>query len=383
VESLQLILILLLTRPLSILCHELGHAIPTLLLTRQKVTVYLGSYGDPTKSLKLPIGKLEIWFRYNVLSWKGGLCVPSAQVISIKKQIIYVACGPLASLVLAAIVGLYVFSFHDYDPFKLFLLIFMCSAAFDFLFNIIPRHAPIRLNNGTITYNDGHKLRRLIRYQRLPPAYLQAFDLFNNNQFRQAAPLFETILYKAIEDEYIYRLAIASNLWIGQYSKALALSELLEKKYTLDSNDYCNIGLAKGHMGLKEEGLKAFNTSLALNPGNYYTLDNKAYLLITLDKSQEALAYAEKAIALNPDYAYHYSTRGLAYIQLGHKEAGLSDLHRSLELELNHSYGFRNLGIYHLKEGNKQEALQYLLKAKESNPDTHLLDELIEKASAQ
>jgi len=56
---LSLILLVLLTRPLTVIFHELGHAIPAILLTKEKVTVYIGSYGDPKKSLRIKIGLLD------------------------------------------------------------------------------------------------------------------------------------------------------------------------------------------------------------------------------------------------------------------------------------------------------------------------------------
>ncbi len=46
--------------PITVLLHELGHAIPALILTRQKVSIYIGSYGDPDKSLHFRIGLLEL-----------------------------------------------------------------------------------------------------------------------------------------------------------------------------------------------------------------------------------------------------------------------------------------------------------------------------------
>jgi len=55
--------LVLLTRQLSVFFHELGHAIPALVLTKEKVTIYIGSFGDPNKSLKIPIVPLTIFFR--------------------------------------------------------------------------------------------------------------------------------------------------------------------------------------------------------------------------------------------------------------------------------------------------------------------------------
>ena len=87
-------------RPITVLFHELGHAIPAVLLTGEKVKVYIGSYGDPGKSLNFSMGKLSFWIRYDPLTWRGGLCVPTAKTVSFNRQIVYIICGPLHLLIL-------------------------------------------------------------------------------------------------------------------------------------------------------------------------------------------------------------------------------------------------------------------------------------------
>src|SRR5579859_2563186 len=92
---------LLITRPFTVLFHELGHAIPAILLSKEKVTIYVGSYGDPAKSFRVNIGLLEVWFRYNPFKWRSGLTIPSAKGISLDKKIIYTLMGPVASFAIA------------------------------------------------------------------------------------------------------------------------------------------------------------------------------------------------------------------------------------------------------------------------------------------
>ena len=66
-----LFLLVVITRPFTVLFHELGHAIPAMLMTKQGATVYVGSYGDKKQSFQLALGGLEIWFRYNPFKWRG------------------------------------------------------------------------------------------------------------------------------------------------------------------------------------------------------------------------------------------------------------------------------------------------------------------------
>jgi tetratricopeptide (TPR) repeat protein len=359
-----------------VLFHELGHAIPVILLTKQKATVYIGSHGDPKRSIKINFGVLAIFFRYNPFAWRLGLCVPSAKSVSINKQIVYTLAGPIASLIIATLACYFTFAYDLHGFLKLFLIVFLGSAFLDLLVNLIPNETPIKLYDGSITYSDGYSLRQLFYYRRLPKEYSEAADLYNEQKFADAAVLFEKILTD-IKDENIYRLAISSYLQDKNYEKAKTLSEAFASTGKMNSDDLSNIALSYSQLGFHDEALKLYDNSLQLNPDNKYSLNNKGYTLNLMDKFEEAISLFDKAIELDKDFAYSYNNRGLAKIKLGWTEEGLEDINRSFELEPNNSYGYRNLGIYHFDKGEFDEAIRLFTKAKELDSSTHMIDELL------
>jgi hypothetical protein len=80
---------LVITRPFTVLFHELGYAIPIILMTREDATIYVGSYGDKRHSINLCLGSLNIWIRYNPFGWRGGLCeTPVANMQAIRDDLI-------------------------------------------------------------------------------------------------------------------------------------------------------------------------------------------------------------------------------------------------------------------------------------------------------
>jgi hypothetical protein len=79
-------ILIFITRPFTVLLHELGHAITLMLLTKKGASVYVGSYGNQKQSFKIKLGSLDIWFRYNPIKWSGGLCIPKTDDISLNKQ---------------------------------------------------------------------------------------------------------------------------------------------------------------------------------------------------------------------------------------------------------------------------------------------------------
>jgi len=372
-----LIGLVLISRPLTVLFHELGHAIPAILLTKQKATIYIGSYGDPKRSIKINFGMLAIFFRYNPFAWRLGLCVPSAKSVSINRQIVYTLAGPLASLIIATIACYFTFAYDLHGFLKLFLIVFLGSAFLDLLVNLIPNEIPIKLYDGSVAYNDGYSLKQLFYYKRLPKEYSDAANLYNEQKFADAAVLFEKLLADT-KDENIFRLAISSYLQDKNYGKAKELSDAFSLTGKMSSDDLSNIALSYSQLGFHDEALELYNKSLHLNPDNKYSLNNKGYTLNLLDKFEDAISLFDKAIELDKDFAYSYNNRGLAKIKLGRTEEGLQDINRSFELDPDNSYGYRNLGIYHFDKGEFDEALRLFIKAKELDSTTHMIDELLQ-----
>lgn len=368
--------LVLVARPLTVLFHELGHAIPIIFLTRQKATIYIGSYGDPNRSIKINLGVLVIFFRYNPFAWRLGLCVPSAKSVSINKQIVYTLTGPFTSLMVAAVASYFTFTYDLHGFLKLFLIVFLGSAFIDVLVNLIPNATPIKLHDGRITYNDGYSLKQLFYYKRLPKKYSAGAELFNEQKFAEAAVLFEKLLLD-VKDENIYRLAISSYLQDKNYEKAKELSEALALTGKMNSDDLSNIALSYSQLGYHDEALKLYDRSLQLNPDNKYSLNNKGYTLNLMNKFEEAIFLFDRAIELDKEFAYSYNNRGLGKIKLGKTQEGLQDINRSLAFDPNNSYGYRNLGIYHQDKGEFDEALRLFRKAKELDSTTHMIDDLL------
>lgn len=375
------VVIIIITHPITVILHELGHAIPAILFTRKKVTIYIGSYGETTKSLTFRVGLLEIWVK-KTLFWKTGMCVPSSTTMSLTKKILFVLCGPLASLTFTVISSYYVFKYDMHGSLKMILSFFMLAAIYDFISNIIPSKNPIKLSDGNVGYNDGNLLQKLFYLRRYPNDYETAVKLFNEKKFDKCSIIFKNFLSREFENEEIYRLAYSSYILNKEYALAHQLLTQFETKYELNSDDYYNFGYVCTHLKLNEEKSLYFKKSLELNSENPYSLNAIGYYLNTESKYNEALLYLEKAIAIDNTLAHAYNNCGHAKIEIGELEDGLVDVKYSLELDKENSYAYRNLGIYHLKLKQFKLAESLFLKAKEMDKETELVDELISQTNA-
>src|ERR1700744_5669260 len=146
----------------SILIHELGHAIPLLILSRKKVTVFVGSFGDDNQSVHLRVARLHLWIKYNPFLWVRGLCRPGEQ-LSTNKTIFYIATGPLASLIFGVFLW-YLQRRFDFswvlDQVLRFAMFYSFVA---FIGSIIPLGRQIYTSQGTPVNRDFLQILHLIK----------------------------------------------------------------------------------------------------------------------------------------------------------------------------------------------------------------------------
>lgn len=380
-DSMYLYILVLLTlavlRPLTTLMHEIGHAIPSLIYTREMVTIYVGSHGDPKKSLQLKLGRLKIFFKYNPVLWKRGLCVSEQKDVFLDHRIIIILSGPLMSLIIGITSLSLMFTVMEADYAVFLTLMIAVSSFFDFFQNIIPNEDAIILHNGSEVYNDGQQLKLLFAYRNLPDGFDKSVELYKNNDFAAAGALFEEMIHSGLKKDIVYRLAISSYLQIKEYDKANTLNKEFTKRHhkRLDSNDHFNSGLIRSHKGDLTAAIEAYSKSLSLDHNNANSYNNRGYTYNLMEQYENALADFNKALEYEENFAYALNNRGLARFKLGDVRGGLDDLKRSLELDNSNSYCYMNLGIYHFDLGEYSKALEYFERANSLDKDTYKLAE--------
>jgi tetratricopeptide (TPR) repeat protein len=374
-------------RALIVILHELGHAIPAMLFTKQKVTVYIGSHGKPEKSFNFKIGLLEMWFNYKKFSWRNGVCIAEGN-ISVNKHLILILCGPLCSSIVAlTLYYCFVPEFESSDSyvymFSYYIKFFLGFSILDLIVNLVPNSKPIILPDGSVTYNDGYQIReikRLLKRKKLNSKYVEAMDLCYADDFHTAMPLIDYLL-KNSKSDLIYRLGITANLQIKNHEKARALSDEFITKFEVNSTDCVSAGLAYLHLGYVKKSILYFEKAMQLDNNNIYALNNLGFGLNLLDRYEEAIPYFDRVVEIKESY-FAYTNRGLSKIKTGKSDEGLLDIQKSMVLKENYSFNYRNLGIYHFDIGEFDKALELFLKAKELDPETHMLEELITKTQS-
>lgn len=372
---------IIVTRPITVLLHELGHTVTAILLTRNTVSIYVGSYGDPNGCFHFCLGNLELWLKHNPLKWQFGVCVPKAKEVSIEEQIVYTLAGPLTSFIIAFAACSIALMLDFHGLLKLFLIVFFGSAVFDLIINLIPNKTPIKLYDGRVTFNDGYQLRKLFHSKKRASEFERAALLYEQKEYEKAALCFESIIAGGVVNEIAHRSAISAYSLAHKWEDAARLVDDFLAFDQLQADDYALVGIVYSFTSRPEESLKYYEKSIFLNPDNKEAVSNTAFTFIILNKFEEAIPLFDRAIKLDSTDAYAYSNRGHAKIKIGQLEDGLKDIMYSLQLDESNSYGLRNLGIHYLDNGENSKALELFKKAKEGDTTTYRIDELIERAS--
>jgi len=372
-----------LARIATTLFHELGHGIPAMIFTKEKVNVFLGSYGDVEKSKHLAFGnKLSIYFMLNPLKWSGGMAQHGNNNLTTLKNLVILSFGPLCSLFLATIAIWVLYSFNLHGFLKLLSIVFLISAIFD-LRNLYPNGTPIKLYDGTCTYRDGYQILRLIRYRGDKNMLAKAYEMYNSKDYRGVISLFEMINPGYI-DQSILPVIISAYCMNNDYQNGkkfyTSLLKNIDSQY-LDSNAFFYLGLIESRLGDNDLAMDFYNKSIELDHRNTNSISNRGYTFTLLRHYEEAINDFDAVIAIEPESAYAFANRGHAKIKSGLKEEGLTEINKAISLDNTNSYAYRNLGLYYFDDGNYRDAATNFQLAYNLDSNTHMIEEFKKMAA--
>jgi tetratricopeptide (TPR) repeat protein len=367
-------------KPLTTFLHELGHAIPALLFTKQEVKIFIGSYGNTRKGFNLKAGRLLLWVNYNPLRWYKGMCKFEANETSINQRIIILLMGPVITFIIGLFATILVFSDNDiHGAMRFMALGLLISSGVELYVNLIPNFNQVRLDNGLFVSNDGGQIAILIGLKRIPPNYRASLEYYYKADYKTTLEILEPAI-DDLKGRILLYVVIHSFVQENQYAKALPLYRKLEKLYTPNSNELLLLSIIQWGMDDKNDAIKTIGLLLSKEPLHVMALNNIGYYLICMEQYSLAITYLEKALKLSPEFSFAANNLGLARIKTGKKEEGLQLINFSLSLDDTNPWAVRNKGIYYLETGDKREALSFFEEAKRLQTDVPDIDDLILKA---
>ncbi len=371
------IFVVVLSRVITTTIHELGHAIPSLILTNGSVEIHIGSFGDNKNSFKIDLGRFKAFFKLNLLHWNIGLC-SRKESTTLFNSIIIVLGGPVFSLLTGIILYFILNSYQWGEAMTFVFAFFIISSVFDFLVNIIPMGSPILMADGSVTYNDGTQFFKLLNDSKMPERFFEGVKLQQEKKHDAAIEQFRKALDEGHDQRQIHFGLVDSLSESGKLDQALEHVEFLHKNNRLVIADYNYVG----NLLLQKENYHAaiqfFDKYLYKYFSDSATLNKRGYAHLRVGDYEKAYYDFNSAILQQPKFASAYNNRGLAKIKQGDVEGGLKDIEKSRTLDDSDPYLYLHLGYYFKAINEPQKAVEHFQKAKDMGIDFHGLDYLIE-----
>ena len=178
-------------RPIVILLHHLGHAVVAKIVARQKIVIFLGSYGDKERSANVTIGSFEFWFTGNPFLWQLGLCAPTVPITRADQRISYFLAGPIFPLAVSAVVADAAVFLHFNEYVRFFSLVFLGVSALDFIINLVPYASPIGFYQNKPVFMDGYSVKLAWLQKKYPTEFFVGINQYSKKEYDNAARNFE------------------------------------------------------------------------------------------------------------------------------------------------------------------------------------------------
>lgn len=376
------ILSVLVVRSLTTLMHEYGHALPALLLTNGKVDVYVGSYGNIDNSLIFRLGRLTTYFKFNMFNWNIGMCQHQGAA-NLWQRFVIVLGGPIASVLLTIWLVFGLPNEGMSEMWWFFVTIFGMSAVYDFFINIIPFSTPMRMHDGTVTYNDGQQLRFLFKAATKPEAYLASFNLFEEKKYEAAYAELQKLVDDNKADRSTYEKMVDCLIAQKKYFAALEFYENILLRYPPKAADYSTLGELHLKVRNYDDALNYLNKALHENYHNPADLNHRAQVFLQLKNYREATYDLNNAIRYNDDFADAYANRGLLHLRTNEMDAAKWDLEKALSIDENHALAYLHFGYFYERKGDFASyklALSYFQKAQALGVEERNMDWILAEA---
>ncbi len=352
------ILTILLVRSLTTFVHEMGHALPALLFSKDKVTVYVGSYGDPEGSWRWQWGRLSLFLKFRVWAWDLGVCMHQP-VASRWQTALIILGGPLSSVLLAMPMIIYLSNYSELTYYQFIPAIFVVSAFLDLIVNLNPVSSGNMINGIRSVGTDGSQLLQLIRERNYPSEYFSALKTWQENGAEKALPLFLDSLAQK-QDRYLYRRAIDCALEANDQEEAITLFNNFRSRYQLKTADQARLGALYLQLKRPHDAIESLSRAIYEDYRNVDYLHDRAKAYFELADYDRALDDLRAALNYGPGSVDLYLLRAVTYARNSQLAEAEADLQLLQQVIPESPHLFVAWAWYHREMNSPKKALEYL-----------------------
>lgn len=142
--------------------------------------------------------------------------------------------------------------------------------------------------------------------------------------------------------------------------------QAVEDHPTAESWDFLGTLFCQGRR--YEEGLKAYDQALALNPRLASAHNHKGNAYLSKGDAQAAIQCYRSAVEANPKFAEAYANLGMTYYRIKKLDEAIQAYRKAADLMPQYADAFCNLGTAYHENGDDQNAMRAFQRAIEINP---------------
>jgi serine/threonine protein kinase/tetratricopeptide (TPR) repeat protein len=170
----------------------------------------------------------------------------------------------------------------------------------------------------------------------------------------------------------LYALRARCHEALGEEAAAQADVQRADQTPAMMALDHFLRGQAAYDAKQLEEGVRAFEAALRLEPTHYWSMLKLGHCLCDLGRRPEDITGAVRVftgcILKRPDHAHAYFGRSTAYSKLGRYEEAVADSSKAIELDPQHALAWNSRGVGYQKLGQPGKALNDFSRAVELDP---------------
>jgi len=365
----------LLLWPVSVLLHEIGHAIPMLLFSKKSVLICVWNKEKSKKFLEFNVNRLNFKLSYDSLFVSGYAQMIEDINLTKWKNFIINLWGPLFSIFLCGSL-FYVSIYSNVHGFlKILSVGFLINSLIELI--ILFRY-DIYFEKPYYQFSDGANLyHSIFKNYGLHDVNIALYKYYCQD-FKAAVKLMKPIIEKGFDDFYFFHSFLISLCYNNSPSQAYKIYSLSRQKYVMSPTEKSEFGallLLKGNPQGKELILEAFQS----NTRDETILANKAFLSLSDGNYVNAINIFTYLCGTSLYKSYASSNLLLARFLNKDLTTGLEDFDKCiLEFPLE-AYAVRNKGIYLFENKNYIEAINCFRTALKLDENCYQIDFYLDK----
>lgn len=318
----------------TVFIHELGHAFPSLLFTKDPVWVFIGTSNPAEKTSDFRLGRLNISFVPLFIPIDAGVCYHSPPQKWLHKIIITLG-GTLFTFFSASLFMWWIYTNEMSDFWKFNAIFFLGLSSLQLITNLYPRVISGSEDGGKLQVTDGQHFLLLLREKFGAKDYQELYKLQVDGHKSEATTYLSNWRKENKVNRRMYDLGKDIYREDKQWLEILSFTDEFARDdlSRLKREDYEAIGYAYFETDAFRNALRCFEKVHFFDPFNPESFKNIAKTYEALGNLREAeIAYAH-AIAVNPNDAISHIKMSL--VKRGMRKTGEARAHLSRAIEIN------------------------------------------------